>query len=404
MAANSGEKLSTRPRAGRGTKARVRRRRLLYVGGFDPASAKKQYAIFTAEAPRQAALDGAVIEAGPLQDRDDLASGWTVTARWAGESVNTDYVILRWHDIVRQVWPKDDPRLFWGAWTSLFDYARAGILTVALRDSPVVFITAVTPVLLSSAFVLAYAAILAAAFLGAARVVGSVGWPIWTAVAAPLILLPPFFLVWRWADRFINVAWLARGMICMVRAGRGAYPEIDDRCEAFARKLIEADQAGDADEILVVGHSMGAQLACQAMGMALAADPQLGRRKARVNLLTLGQLIPFYSLQTRGPAFAEDMMRLVEARHVGWVDYTSPADPGSAANLHPLEGVMTDPPEDRPVRRSPRFHKLLTRATYRALKRRPLEFHFAYLKAMEARGDYDVFALTCGPDFLAGAA
>ena len=103
-----------------------------------------------------------------------------------------------------------------------------------------------------------------------------------------MLLVLPLFIVWRWTDRFAKVAWLARGMICVARTARGGCPEIESRCEAFAGRLIAADEAGDADEILVVGHSMGAQLAGQTVAKALAGDPRFGRRGARVNLLTPG--------------------------------------------------------------------------------------------------------------------
>ncbi len=138
-------------------------------------------------------------------------------------------------------------------------------------------------------------------------------------------------------------------MICVMRAARGDYPELDARCEAFARRLIDADQAGEADEILVVGHSMGAQLAGQAIAKALAADPRFGRRGARVILLTLGQLLPFYSLITRDAAYRAEMQALAEARHIGWVDVTlargrrlGRPDPSAGGRL---AGPLARPPD-----------------------------------------------------------
>jgi hypothetical protein len=381
-------------------RSRVSRRRVLYIGGFDPASPRKYHGIFSAEAPKQAALSGSVIEVGALEERGELASGWTVDARRRGVRVRVDYEVLRWNDIVRRVWPKDGAGLFVGVWTSLAAYRRGGVLAVGRRDAPVVTLTALMPAIWSSAFLIVYAALLVAAALLAEKAAAAIGWPPWKGLAAPALLLLAFFPAWRWADRFINVAWLTRGMICMVQAARGGYPDLDDRCEAFARRLIEADRAGDADEILVVGHSMGAQLAGQVVGKALRDDPELGRRGARLNLLTLGQLIPFYSLLNSDAAYRRELTQLVEARHVGWLDFTSPADAGSAAAIHPLEGVMAEPPADRPIRRSPRFHALIGKDAYRSLRRRPLDYHFTYLRAMDAPGDYDFFGLVAGPDFL----
>lgn len=383
---------------------RVRRRRLFYVGGFDPASARKSYGIFTEGAARQASLAGGSIQVGPLEARGDMAAGWSVEARHGAEQTNTDYEVLLWHDIVRKMWPRDRPALFVGVWTSLFDYFRSGIMAAAFRDAPLIALASAMPAIWSTAFLLAYVGAVGLAGFAGAAIARSFGWPGWVGALPALLLVWPLFIVWRWADRFVSVAWLARGMICVAQAARGDYPELDGRCEAFARRLIDADQAGDVDEILVVGHSMGAQLAGQAVAKAMAADPNFGHRSARVNLLTLGQLIPFYSLLTQDAAYRREMRALADAWFIGWVDFTSPADAGSAAMIHPLQGVTSAFKPDRPVRRSPRFHALLSKAAYSGLRRRPLDYHFAYLKAMDVAGDYDFFRLTTGPDFLTAPA
>ena len=402
MAADSGQ-LGGSGRVSPGRRAPVRRRQLFYVGGFDPASARKYYGLFTTGAPRQAALDGASIQVGPLEDRGELAAGWRVETRYGDRETSTDYEYLRWHDIVRKMWPRDDLGLFVGIWTSVIAYFRSGIMAAALRDAPLIFLASAMPVIWSTVFLLAYAGVIALMCFAGQALARAAGWPGWVLGAPPLLLIMPLFSVWRWADRFVSIAWLARGMICVVQAARGDHPDLDLRCKAFARRLIAADQAGGADEILVVGHSMGAQLASQAIAKALAADPQFGRRGAKVNLLTLGQLIPFYSLIARDEAYRGEIRAMAAARHIGWVDFTSPADAGSAATIHPLEGVTAERAADRPDRRSPRFHALVSKAGYQGLRRRPLEYHFAYLRAMDASGDYDFFRLTTGPDYLVGA-
>ena len=91
----------------------------------------------------------------------------------------------------------------------------------------------------------------------------------------------------------------------------------------------------------------------------------------------------------------------VEAeRSIGWVDATSASDPASACTLHALHGVLDAPDPERPLRRAPRFHKLLTEEHFRAIRRDPLAFHFQYLKATDLPGAYDWFAIAAGPDFL----
>ncbi len=380
---------------------RVRRRQVFYLAGFDPASPRKYHALFTAEASRQASVSGASIQVGPLEERGDLAAGWKIEAHYGADVVHTDYEFLRWYDIVRQAWPPDGLGLFVGIWTSLFAYERSGIMAAARRDAPVVALASSIPALWSAVFVLIYAGVVATLSFAGAALARAIGWPIWAGALPPLALLAGFIFVWRWADRFVNLAWLARGMICVVRAARGQYPELQTRCEAFARRLIAAEAAGGVDEILVVGHSMGAQLAGQSIAKALAADARFGRRGVRINLLSLGQLIPFYSLLTADPRHKAEMAALAAARQIGWLDFTSPADAGCAAALHPLLGAVEPTPADRPIRRSPRFHALMAAQTYRSLRQRPLDYHFAYLRAMDVAGDYDFFRLTTGPDPMA---
>ena len=204
-------------------------------------------------------------------------------------------------------------------------------------------------------------------------------------------------------DRWLSVAWLGRGMICVSGAAEGPHPAFEARLDQFAARLVEAAREEGFDEILVIGHSMGCQQAARAVGKALRLDADFGKRGARVGLLTLGQLIPLYSLMTDDETYRADLKALTEADWIDWLDVTGPSDPGSICTAHPLFGLGFEPPPERPVRRSPRFHAVLSPATYRSLRRRPLDFHFQYLMATELAGGYDYFRLTTGPGYLMGA-
>ena len=118
-----------------------------------------------------------------------------------------------------------------------------------------------------------------------------------------------------------------------------------------------------------------------------------------MTLLTLGQGLCIQA--ALGDETFRAALRTVQAeRSIGWVDATSASDPASACTIHALHGVVPEPDPHRPVRRAPRFHKLLTDAHFRAIRRDPLAFHFQYLKATDVPGGYDWFALAAGPDYL----
>ena len=72
---------------------------------------------------------------------------------------------------------------------------------------------------------------------------------------------------------------------------RGRPSGYDRPVEAFARRLVAAARAGEADEILIVGHSAGGLTAPIVTTRALDLDPDLGRHGPRVTLVTVGSLL-----------------------------------------------------------------------------------------------------------------
>ena len=400
MAADFGEGPSgATPRAA--DPGRVRRRLVLYVAGFDPASPKKYHRMFTAESALQGALTGARYQVGELRQIDDLSSGWTVDAEHPGGArVEVDYRFLHWFDLVRAAWPKDDIGLFLGACRALGDYFASGIMARAKADAPPVYVASLTPVLVGGAYLFLYALAVAALAASGAALASRFGLPWAVGALLPLLLILAAARVWTFLDKVLHVGWLGRGMIAVTRAARGEIPEFAERGRAFAGIMAAAAQEPGWDEVLVVSHSMGAQEAGRALGRALIENPSFGRQGTPVNFLSLGSLLPFYSMTARDAPYREEMTALAAADWVGWVDVTGPSDPGCAAALHPLTGLGLGEPPDRPDRRSPRFHLLLTPESYKTLKRAPLEFHFHYLKATEFAGDYDFYRLVAGPQPL----
>jgi hypothetical protein len=376
----------------------VRRRKVLYVPGFDPGGPRRYHAIYQAESARQAACIGVPIEVGALDERGETAAGWSVKAAYDGAAVEVDYEWLRWNDIVRAHW-SPEPLLFLDAWRSLLAYGRSGILGMGWRRAKLLVVASCMPVAISTAFLILSGLVLWGLCAAFGALAASRGWPGWAGYA-PLVLLALLPFAWAQVDRLVPLNWLIRGMVFVSRAGRGAHAKVEARCAAFAERILQAAREPGWDEVLVVGHSVGAQLAARAMGKALERDPELGKAGPPVNLLTLGQLIPFYSLSVKNADFVEDFRRLVEARQIGWLDIESPADAGSVCAIHPLTGLPLELRKDRPVHRSPRFHKLLDRRNFARLQRRPLDFHFQYIMGCDVAGDYDFFRLTAGPDLL----
>jgi hypothetical protein len=67
--------------------------------------------------------------------------------------------------------------------------------------------------------------------------------------------------------------------------------EIEQRLDRLATELVAAARNFAADEILVIGHSLGAVLAVDLLDRALKLDPALGRNKIPVTFLSVGSSI-----------------------------------------------------------------------------------------------------------------
>lgn len=387
---------------GAGARARPLNRRVYYVAGFDPASPKKYHRLYTDQSARQGAVSGVRYEVGELLPIDEITSGWTVKATHPdGRVVEVDYRFLHWFDGVREAWPKDNPAVFLKFFQSCWDYHRSGLLERTRTDAKVAWYASLAASAVSAAFLLAFVLVVALLMTLGGVIASRLHGPWWAGALPPLLLFLLLMPAWRRIDAILPVGWIGRGMIGVTQAARGKAPQFAARSLEFARRLAAAEHEGGWDEILVVAHSMGGQQACRALGRAVMLNPNLGRLR-RVRLLTLGSLLPFYSMSEAAcggdPAWREEMKALVEADWIDWVDVTAPNDPGCAAALHPLVGLDLGEPAGRPHRRSPRFAKIVRPETLQRLKRAPLDYHFQYIMAADLPGDYDFFALTAGPE------
>ena len=380
---------------GKSGRSPVRRRRVFYIHGFDPRGPGPYHALYQENAARASALNDEAITAGKRRRRDAIAAEWSVTADTAHGPVETTYDFLRWDDLVRARWSKNELTLLgelaaWTtAWLKLGFYPRARkqarALWLAMLSTPIV----VGLFLLSALVVVSLLGFVAGALAQAS------GLPFWTGAVpamASLLLAP---MLWRRLERWLNVCWLSRCFTYMLTTARGRREDLDARDAEFARRIAEAAGEPSIDEVLVVGHSLGALHAVSVLARLLRENSAFGA-DGRVALLTLGQPIPIFTALPGAGYFRDDLGVLAQAARIPWVDVTSPSDPASACGLDIFHDVER-PAAGRVRTGSPRFHVYLEPETFRAIRRDPIAFHFQYLRASDRPGGYDYFALTAGP-------
>ena len=226
-----------------------------------------------------------------------------------------------------------------------------------------------------------------------------------TAVVTLMTGLGALAALAKVAEARSQMAWLMRSMACLVEQGRGQTPTLDARLDAHAKRLAALLTQGGVDEVLVVGHSSGAMMACIVWARALALLPPDHGPSAGMqwSLLTLGHCSQLLSEQPEAQTYRAELSRLAADTRLTWVDVTSPVDGCCMALVAPTEfGVRHGPmPEPGPKLINPRFIQLFEPERYRILRRDKFRCHFQYILAGDRPGEWDYIAVSAGPLALA---
>lgn len=381
----------------------VRRRRVIYVHGFDPAPSERYRRLL---ARAGADRDGPPPTMTPVAPLSDVSEGWRVSARrQGGGSVQTVFEILRYEDVVRQWRERPVARRLWSGLSAMARYIRRGGLrrTFAFAVGPGLLFF--YPVVMLLGFLLGglvlgrYAGEAAEIWLGApdwasqaGRVVGAV-FGFWLS----LLLERRFFahLMLSLFDFLIRIA-----------ADEPPAGRLEMRVGAFADRIaaaVEAAEDARVDEIVIVGHSLGGLVAVRALAAALERDADLTGGRAKLSLLTLGS-VAGYTACAGGPgadAYAADVARVAMEEDLTWVDVSSPRDSFSFGLVDPLLMIDAPPAEARsPKVISAKFGRFRPDPQDRRTRFRAMGMHMKYLGAPDRAGAFDFFAVVSGPQTL----
>jgi pimeloyl-ACP methyl ester carboxylesterase len=371
----------------------IRRRQVYHVAGYDPIGAgwhrlfKRELAIFA----RTWNVSSAVSDPTPSPEKS--VARWTVTTCGPNWQVETAYELLLWDDIV------------------LADFARP--MLDRLGKSSLAFLDIVTtgtafryfganwqyalfflfPFFLLGTFAIAGALIahwlvssLALSYIFYAVLVFMLGGAIFT-------------LLLHWPGQRLGLQQALDDWIFSCDYVYDRRPDVDARLNRFAEKLVTQARDSTSDEIVIVGHSMGATLALEIVTRALALDPVFGRKGPAVCLLTVGSTIPKFSLHPAGERFRRHAARLANEASVAWAEYHARSDAISFYKFDPvtLSRFYGDPIRGKPLLRRVWIQQMLTPRTYWRYRLKFMRLHYQFVMANELRSAYDYFMMVCGP-------
>jgi hypothetical protein len=362
----------------------VSKRLVFHVGGYDPIAPQSgAYRRFVREITRFELTWSAKALIDALHDGVDETK-WRVIASGPNWHVETDFHYIRWDDVIeefsrRPIWQRIPQGLI-----AFLDFVTAGALWGYLRTNWYYAIFFLYPfvmfgLLIATAYFVGIHALHANETISAVIMIYS--------VLAALVLG-----FWRW----LHLGSLFDDWIFSRAYVRRRNPIIEQRLHKIAQEIVSAARGSDADELLVVGHSLGAVIAVDLLDRALKLDPSLGKNGTPVTFLSIGSSILKIGLHRGAERFRAAVEHVAQAPGIFWGDYQARIDIMNFYDTNPMT-EMSLSAEHEPVVRLVEFSRMLQRDVYRRIRLRFYRLHCQFVSGNDKRASYDYFMLVCGP-------
>lgn len=362
----------------------VRKRLVVQVGGYDPLTPATIHRRFARELRRFETTWSAQASVTPAEISPDGVA-WRVESRGPDWAVTAEVRVLRWDDVMeaaarRPTWT----RLLLGLW-AFGDFVAGGALFGYMRRAWRYACFFLYPFLLLAAFGAAGAALGA----GAERLSGSV--PVGMACGAGA-----FAVLLRWPGRRLYLPHLLDDWAFARASVRRTDPVLARRLDALAAEVARAARDGRVDEVVIIGHSLGAVLAVELIDRALRVDPALGTGAAPVVLLTVGSSLLKVGLHRAARPLHAALSRVASAPGVLWAEYQVLIDVMNFYKQDPVAVLRLDATR-RPVIRVVRISRMLGYDYYKTMKYKFFRVHNQFVSGNDQRANYDYFMFACGP-------
>ncbi|ALK10272.1 hypothetical protein [Blastochloris viridis] len=384
---------------------RIAKRLVFLLTGYEPLPPDQQHRRFVREIARFETTWGVKAKVSAGQGLDGPLPSWKVETTAPNWQVATEVRTFDWHDLVKEDTRRGTTARITGGVLALLDFLLTGTLFRYMRYNFRYGLFFLYPVVLLS-------------LLLAAGVYSGL-WYAEKASPAPLIGAPVGFTVtWvlyrmictRFYLDYILDDWIfARDMI------RGRRADLEERIDLFAASLAETVAASDADEIVLVGHSLGAPMMLQVIARAIerslsATGRSLGAPSdgdgdansgpngdnRRLALMTTGSSILKIGLHPAAGVFREDAARVANDPNIFWVEYQALVDVINFYKCNPASCMGLDV-KTLPEVRTVRIRNMLKEETYKRFRGNFFRMHRQFVMGNERPYHYDYFMILCGP-------
>lgn len=382
----------------------VRKRHVFYIQGFFPKGPAYYHKLLQQELQAFSALHDLDWSCSSLEWITTIKARCEIQVARGTETVTTVYEFLHWQDLILTTCSLGLCESLRKNILSLLAHITAGAPIHMLRTHWKYFIAWTLPYFLYLAIALCA---LAAVFYFSQL--------IFVGLSTRPLFLAPFFLImtlslWR-ISRLCWSSLMLRNFICAADYARGALPELEERIERFGQHIFSTCKESDADEILIIGHSFGTQLAVLTTAYALALGA-FQNNNGRTKLLNLGDATCHIGFLKGAGALRlrHAVLKLASHPDLPWVVLYSGKDVLCFDNADPattLAKIETgqEPPVDRfswPLMYDAAFRSAVEKKDYLRLRWQFFRMHSQFIFAARKKtARFDYFRTICGAAPLA---
>ncbi|PYE86278.1 alpha/beta hydrolase [Phyllobacterium leguminum] len=213
-------------------------------------------------------------------------------------------------------------------------------------------------------------------------------WSLPLAVAIGAILM-------RWPGKKFFLSYLLDDWSAAYDRVHGGNPKLNARRKEFAAILGQKIHDSDADEVVIVGHSLGTVPAVEAIAQIRRETPELFEKQP-VTLLSLGSCLLMLAFHPKAKSLREDIRTVLQETPVLWAEFQALTDIIHFYGSDPAL-VLAITPAKPPVISRIRFKNVHSESRYKRAKGNFFKMHLLFLKGAQKRNAYDIGMFLHGP-------
>lgn len=172
-------------------------------------------------------------------------------------------------------------------------------------------------------------------------------------------------------------------------------PVLRRRRQSFAEHVAQKLRVSDAQEVVIIAHSLGTVPAVEAIADVWRAEPGLFKGKP-ISLMAAGSCLLMIALHPRATGLQDDVRVVMEETPVLWAEFQTITDIVHFYKSDPAAALDLKPPV-APVIQRIRFKNVHKPARYARAKKNFFKMHLLFLKGAQIRNPYDMGMFVQGP-------